>query len=470
MNFKNSLINLRNQYNLTQMEFAKRIGVSTGVLAEWESGESEPDLEQLAKISSEFNISLDTLINSSDKCQDSVSIPQNTPSLNISKSKSAIVSDRSSSIFIKRKKILVTIILLIIVLVVLGFFAFTFLENKPLYFFDDSKAILKAESSVVKVYCYDHNGIETCTGSGFIAFNGQTVVTNYHVACEGYTIKVSTDQDISYDVDSIIAYSEEKDISILKLTDDTGLEPLCFGNSDVIEKGENVTVIGSPLGIKNSISKGILSGRIPAKDFDILQFTAPISSGSSGGALFNSDGEVIGVTYASYENGQNLNLAIPINIVSDLYNIKSIPTQTNLLYRRTYPYVDYLNNAVETTIDDLNNNQTENFKNFQICIIKSVYISSFNGDTLETSTKAYITDNKSSVSGSFSYDSSSKDTSLLFVSWDNDKSDYVDNSMVYCDKSIDAGSLVTVLLERVGPSFYDNNSYHNCKALINQNE
>lgn len=204
-----------------------------------------------------------------------------------------------------------------------------------------------------------------------------------------------------------------------------------------------------------------MSGRIPAKDFDILQFTAPISSGSSGGALFNSDGEVIGVTYVSYENGQNLNLAIPINIVSDLYNNKSISTQTNLLYRRTYPYVDYLNNAIETTINDLNNNPPKNIKN---CIIKSVYISSFDGETLETSTQAYITDNKSSVSGNFSYDSFSKDTSLLFVQWENDNSNYVDNSMVYCDKSIDIGSLVTVLLD------CKHNNRMICKALINQHE
>ena len=67
MAFKDSLHNLRNEYNLTQMEFAKKIGVTTGMLAKWESGESEPNLEQLAKISSAFNISLDKLISSNKK-------------------------------------------------------------------------------------------------------------------------------------------------------------------------------------------------------------------------------------------------------------------------------------------------------------------------------------------------------------------------------------------------------------------
>lgn len=469
MNFKNSLINLRNEHNLKQMEFAKRIGVTTGVLAEWESGESEPTLEQLAKISSEFNVSLNTLIINPDTDKESNSVPDNnTAPLNISTSKPAILSNSSSHTVKKRKKILAIILPSAIVLLALVFFVLIFLIMKPLTFSEDTKAISQAESSVVKLYCYDYYGKEACTGSGFIAFDSQTVVTNYHVACEGYTIKVSTDQDKSYDVDSIISYSAEKDICILKLNEDTGLKPLSFGNPDDVEKGENVTAIGSPLGIKNSVSQGVLSGKIPATDYDILQFTAAISSGSSGGALFNSNGEVIGVTYASYENGQNLNLAIPVNIVTDLYDKKGLPTQTDLLYRRTYPYVDYLKNAIETTINDMNNNPSQNTGN---CIIKSVYISSFNGATLETSTQAFITDNKSSVSRSFSYDKSSSDPSLLCIEWENNKDDFIDNSAIYFDKGVDIGSYVNVILRHSFISLGDTDfNSITCKAIINQDE
>lgn len=457
MEFQNTLINLRIAYNFSQKEFAKVIGVTTGVLAEWESGESEPNLEQLMKISTEFNISLDMLINGSKNDGESVltSKNNNQPSLYIPKSKFVHTSVGSSNLLKKYKKLAI-IISSVIVILILVFFAFSL--NGLFSFSDNTKLISQAESSVVKIYCYDYNGKEVCTGSGFIAFDGQTIVTNYHVASEGYTLKVSTDQDISYDVDSIITYSKEKDISILKLLQDTGLKPLPFGNPDDVEKGENVTVIGSPLGIKNTVSQGVLSGRIPAKDFDILQFTAAISSGSSGGALFNSNGEVIGVTYASYENGQNLNLAIPSNIVSDLYNNKGIPTEVNLLYRRNYPYVDYLNEAKETTINDLNCNPSDNTGNY---VINSVYISSFNGATLETSTQAFIADNKASVSGNFSHDCSSEDSSLLSVQWNNDNSD-----LVYYDKSIDIGSFVTVILNHR----YFSGSRNICKAIINQNE
>ncbi len=469
MAFKDSLHNLRNEYNLTQMEFAKKIGVTTGMLAEWESGESEPNLEQLAKISSAFNISLDKLI-SSNKKDYFVSHNDNNSSLNTKSGNLSVLSD-NSSLALKKKKKLLTVILLIIIVLILASFTLIFFITKPTSFSDDPNAISQAENSLVKIYCYDFYGKESATGSGFVAFDGQTVITNYHVACEGYKIKISTDQDNSYDVDSIITYSEEKDICILKLTEDTGIEPLTFGNPDDIKKGENVIAIGSPLRTKNSVSKGVLSGKITSKDFDVLQFTASISSGSSGGALFNDYGEVIGVTFASYENGQNLNLAIPINVVSDLYNNKGMSTEPELLYKRTYPYVDFLKKSVETTIKDLNNSPSAVTGN---CIIKSVYISSFNGENLETSTQAFITDRKSSVSGDFIYDKSSKDKSLLCIQWDNDNANYTDNSMVYCDESLAVGSFVTVILDHM---YYDLSSLNNnvvntiyCKAIISQNE
>lgn len=93
------------------------------------------------------------------------------------------------------------------------------------------------------------------------------------------------------------------------------------GNSKGLKKGEDVVAIGSPLGQKNTVSTGVLSGRWynDVSGVDELQFTAPISQGSSGGALFNNGGEVVGITSATLSNGQNLNLAIPIEEVIALY-------------------------------------------------------------------------------------------------------------------------------------------------------
>lgn len=71
----------------------------------------------------------------------------------------------------------------------------------------------------------------------------------------------------------------------------------------------------------------------------VLQFTAPISSGSSGGALFDDCGNVIGITYASYVNGQNLNLAIPIELAVELYHGKGVAQEISAIYIEEHPYV-----------------------------------------------------------------------------------------------------------------------------------
>ena len=222
-------------------------------------------------------------------------------------------------------------------------------------FSNNSKAIASAAESVVKIYCYDYFDELAATGSGFIAFDDQTVVTNYHVISDAYTAKISTEQDITYTVESVICYSKEKDIAVLKLSEKTNLKVLPLGDSFNITKGEKVVAIGSPLGIKNTVSSGILSGRIMEDSMDVLQFSASISSGSSGGALFNDNGEVIGITYASYIEGQNLNLAIPINEVKTLYTRKNSISLENL-FSEEHPYIKYIaeyENAIALSLVDL---------------------------------------------------------------------------------------------------------------------
>lgn len=94
-----------------------------------------------------------------------------------------------------------------------------------------------------------------------------------------------------------------------------------MGDSDAVQVGDEVTAIGSPLGLKNTVSKGIISAVREEQDWYILQTTAPISPGSSGGALFNQKGEVIGTTYAGMASGENLNLAVPSKYINRVRNI-----------------------------------------------------------------------------------------------------------------------------------------------------
>ena len=96
-----------------------------------------------------------------------------------------------------------------------------------------------------------------------------------------------------------------------------------LGDSDKLLSGEKVIAIGSPLGQENSVSDGVIAN--PAREslgVKFIQFTAPISPGSSGGGLFNKDGEAVGITRGALQDekreAQNVNFAIPINLVKNI--------------------------------------------------------------------------------------------------------------------------------------------------------
>ena len=191
-------------------------------------------------------------------------------------------------------------------------------------FSDDPTAISAASQSVVKLNCYNKNRELCATGSGFACFADNVIVTNYHVIEGGvYSIEASTENGRSFDVTYVLAADEGKDIAILGTSSSHNLTLLQPGNSGNLQKGEKVVAIGSPLGLLNSVSTGVFSGYVKENSMNVLQFTASISSGSSGGALFNDAGEVLGITFASYEAGQNLNLAIPIAQVERMWNSTS---------------------------------------------------------------------------------------------------------------------------------------------------
>jgi hypothetical protein len=101
---------------------------------------------------------------------------------------------------------------------------------------------------------------------------------------------------------------------------------IALGDSDKVQVGEGVVSIGSPLSLEATVSSGIISSirDLSEGNLHLFQTTAPISHGSSGGALLNMRGEVIGITTAQMTGGQNLNFAVPINIA------KPLLTQTSL--------------------------------------------------------------------------------------------------------------------------------------------
>jgi S1-C subfamily serine protease len=181
--------------------------------------------------------------------------------------------------------------------------------------------ISKQSEKVILLKMYNEKKEEVALGSGFIVSPVGKVITNYHVIEYGKSIKAVLPNKKEYNVSGIINYSKELDIAVIQLETPDILEFVKTGDSDQLEVGEDIVAIGSPLGFQNTMSIGIVSSirqddyRKGCKD---IQISAPISHGSSGGALFNMRGQVIGITYAGVDGGQNLNFAIPINDIDKL--------------------------------------------------------------------------------------------------------------------------------------------------------
>ena len=165
-------------------------------------------------------------------------------------------------------------------------------------------------SSVVMIAVHDKNGEVNGTGSGIMIGRKGYILTNDHVARSGYgySIKIEND-DTVYQTEELIKYNSSFDLAILRIS--RTLQPLpVYQRKEPLVRGQRVIAIGSPLGLFNSVSDGIISGFRTINDTDMIQFTAPISQGSSGGAVLNLYGEVIGISTAGFDTGQNINLAI----------------------------------------------------------------------------------------------------------------------------------------------------------------
>lgn len=178
----------------------------------------------------------------------------------------------------------------------------------------------KALRSTVLLKMQHANG-QLSLGSGFF-IEGGLIATNYHVIKDAKrgTAKL-IGQEKRFAIDGCVAQDKDRDLAILKVT---GLHApaLPLGNSDNVQVGETVYAVGNPRGLEGTFSPGAISSiRSEGNTVihgEILQITAPISPGSSGGAVLNSRAQVIGIAVASRIDGQNLNFAIPSNYLDDL--------------------------------------------------------------------------------------------------------------------------------------------------------
>lgn len=170
-------------------------------------------------------------------------------------------------------------------------------------------------------------------GSGFIVTSNGAIVTNLHVVRGASMVRVKLPAGDMYKTADVVDIDDAKDLVVLKIKG-FQLPTVQLGDSDRVEAGEPVVVISSPEGLTNSVTTGVISGVRRLETHRVFQITAPTSPGSSGGALFDSSGSVVGIVTYVLKSGQNINFAVPINYVrgmignqvkSDLSRIQPAP-------------------------------------------------------------------------------------------------------------------------------------------------
>lgn len=197
----------------------------------------------------------------------------------------------------------------------------------------------------------------TSSGTGFFINDKGDLITNAHVVVQAKGIWLQIPSMGKKVIDAyVVGMSPERDIALLRVSEE-GLETirnelgsipyLPLGDSDLIRRSDEVLALGYPLAQQSLKSTtGVVSGR----EQDMIQMSAPINPGSSGGPLVNVKGEVVGINSAGITEAQNVGYAIPINnlkiILSDLYNVKLLhkPFLGVLFNNSTDALVDYLGN------------------------------------------------------------------------------------------------------------------------------
>ena len=177
-----------------------------------------------------------------------------------------------------------------------------------------------ALESTVLIVMTDTRG-DSYLGSGFVVGEEQ-IATNYHVIENIVSGTVELVRETTeYAIMGVLAADPPRDLAIIKVPGI--LAPaLTLGDSDAVQIGQDVYAVGNPRGLKGTFSPGIISAIRPEGNSlvagKLLQMTAPISRGSSGGPVLDRNADVIGLAVGQTVNGQNLNYAIPVNYLKAL--------------------------------------------------------------------------------------------------------------------------------------------------------
>lgn len=169
--------------------------------------------------------------------------------------------------------------------------------------------LAQLSTSIVMITVLDGQRRAFKGGSGVVIHEEGYILTNFHVVRDGCHFRVQFEnEEQTYETSRIVKYHPNYDLALIKV--EKRCKPLPLYRGDHLVRGQKVVAIGSPLGLFNTVSDGIISAFREIQDMSMIQFTAPISNGSSGGALLDMYGRLIGIITAGFDAGQNLNLAV----------------------------------------------------------------------------------------------------------------------------------------------------------------
>ena len=158
-------------------------------------------------------------------------------------------------------------------------------------------------------------------GSGFVISHDGYILTNNHVVDDADQIKVKLANGKEYE-GKVVGRDPKTDLAIVKIAGASDLQPLKLGNSEDLKVGSWVVAVGSPFGLEQTVTAGIVSAKgrvIGSGPYDnFIQTDASINPGNSGGPLINMNGEVIGINTAIIASGQGIGFAIPVDMAKEI--------------------------------------------------------------------------------------------------------------------------------------------------------
>lgn len=170
----------------------------------------------------------------------------------------------------------------------------------------------RSAPAVVEIDCLDEKASKISLGTGFLVNSEGRIATNFHViaACKAISVKFANG-DI-YDASMVVDTDIRKDLALIRVKA-ANTPQLPLGDSDTLEIGDTVYSIGNPSGLQNTLQQGIVNGFRPVAGYNLVQVSASLNPGNSGGPILDDQGAVVAVAAAKVQGAENLGFAVPIN-------------------------------------------------------------------------------------------------------------------------------------------------------------